>query len=152
MLQQLPFPVLIILNQDLFTPCKLHMCTPPLEPLSIKTAHLAQMLLHRTAVTWKMVAGHMKFYSVCQTSNQFASLHETLKASAKACPNADCNIMTTVHATRCSAQHSATEPTSLLFNMEFGGCSCRDSVILVLRLAVCLADWLLDMTGVVSEI
>lgn len=116
-----PFPMLIIPNQDLFTPCKLHMCTP-LEQLTIKTAHLAQKLLIRTAVTWKcreFVAGHMKFYSVFQTGNLFASLHETLKASAKVCPNADCNTITTLNATSSHAQDSATEPTSLLFNMEF---------------------------------
>ena len=46
-----PFPALIILNQDLFVPCKLHECTPSLQQFSIKTSHLPQKLSIRTAAT-----------------------------------------------------------------------------------------------------
>ena len=47
-------------------------------------------------------------------------------------------MVTTLNATRSHAQHSGTEPATVLFNMDFGG---FHAVILVLE-AGCAFDWL----------
>ncbi len=81
----LPFPVLIILDQDLFTPCKLHMCTPPLEQLSINTNHLPQELPIRTALTLKFKNLLLGMCNSTEYCRQAFSVSSSVQAYIKVC-------------------------------------------------------------------